>query len=61
MHTKLVVKACSVLSCPTYVWTPLVFSDKVEKPVTKYDKMNWLEPVYMRIYFARKCQQNLFG
>ena len=39
-----VVKACSVLSCPAFVCTPIAFLDKVKKPVTRYDKMNCLEP-----------------
>ena len=38
IHVKLVVKDCSVLSCPAFFWTPFVFPDKVKKPVT--DKMN---------------------
>ena len=29
-YTKLVVKACSVLSCPAFVWVPFVFLDKVK-------------------------------
>ena len=35
MHAKLVVKACSVLSCPAFVWMPFDFPDKVKKPVAK--------------------------
>ena len=34
-HTKLVVKACFVLSCLVFVSMPIVFLDKVEKMVTK--------------------------
>ena len=34
-YAKLVVKACSVLSCPAFVSMPFVFPDKVKKPVTK--------------------------
>ena len=44
-YAKLVVKACSVLSCPAFVWMPFVFLDKVKNL-----------PVYMRIHFPRKCQ-----
>ena len=33
-HAKLVVKACSVLQCPAFV-----FPSKVKKPVTKQDKI----------------------
>ena len=38
-HAKLVVKACSVLQCPAFVWTAFVFPSKVKKPVTKQDKI----------------------
>ena len=35
IHAKLVVKACSVLSCPAFVWMPYVFPDKVKQLVMK--------------------------
>ena len=34
-YAKLVVKACSVLSCPAFVSMPFVFPDKVKKTGNK--------------------------
>ena len=56
IHAKLVVKTCFVLSCPAFVWMPFAFLNAVKKTVTKYNKMNCLEPVYITIHFAQKCQ-----